>query len=104
MRPDETTPQEEELAALLGAFDDALAAGAPPPLDDAAAMGPRLQENLQCLQLLHLLRPGAELDKETRTQGDKERTAGSVSVSEEEEGAERYTLTRVHAVGGIGRV
>src|SRR5260370_30671232 len=107
MSRDEVTPQEEQLAALLAAYDDALAAGAPPPGD---ALQPRLQEDLQCLQLLHQLRPGGT-DKETGRPGDKETNATPVSLSpglpvsrsaQQGEPGERYTLASLPAQGGIG--
>ena len=60
MSRDEAAPRDEEYAALLAAFDDALAGGAAPPRDGAPAeLRPRLAEDLECLHLLHQLRPPA---------------------------------------------
>jgi WD40 repeat protein len=107
MTPDDTTPQEEQLASLLAAFDDALAAGAPPPGHGApAAMRPRLEEDLEYLHLLHQLRPG------TPGREDHEVSpfplAGDGGMRAEappaEPPGERYRLIRPHAAGGIGQV
>src|SRR5262245_30929772 len=93
MSRDEVTPQEEQLADLLAAFDDAMAAGAPPPDHGAPAeIQPRLEEDLACLQLLHQLRPGPS---------EVPPIDSGLSTSEP---GERYTLTRLHALGGIGQV
>jgi eukaryotic-like serine/threonine-protein kinase len=86
MSRDEATPQDEQLAALLAAFDEALATGAAPPGDVPAAARPRLDEDLECLQLLHRLRPGLPAPTEVPESG------------------ERYTLRHLHAAGGIGEV
>jgi WD40 repeat protein/serine/threonine protein kinase len=93
MSRDEVTPQEEQLADLLAAFDDAMAAGAPPPDHGAPAeIQPRLEEDLACLQLLHQLRP---------VPSEMPPTDSGPSTSEP---GERYTLTSLHALGGIGQV
>ncbi len=115
MSADEATPQEEQFAAMLAAFDDALAAGMPPPGNDApAAIQPRLEQDLECLQLLHHLRPSAasvDLDADAqrhRNEGSLEAAANSPSFAgsgvDPEGSGERYTLTRLHARGGIGQV
>jgi WD40 repeat protein/serine/threonine protein kinase len=122
MSPDQATPQEEQLASLLAAFDDALAAGAPlpgdgapaelqPRLDEALAclrllhqpgdgvpaeLQPRLDEALACLRLLHQLRPGPPSGRGAEDQP-------SAPPPSAEPGA-RYTLIRLHAAGGIGQV
>src|SRR6516162_8637552 len=109
MSADEATPQEEQFAAMLAAFDDALAAGMPPPGNDApAAVQPRLEQDLECLQLLHHLRPSAaslDLDAEAKLH----RNDGSIDAAaapnfadsrvHQEGSGERYTLTRLHACG-----
>jgi WD40 repeat protein/serine/threonine protein kinase len=100
MSRDEATSQEEEFAALLAAFDEALAAGGALPDDAAPAeMRPRLAEDLKCLHLLNQLRPpasdrGIEID------------AGPAASSESRApGSEdRYSVLRLHAAGGIGQV
>ncbi|MBO0699210.1 MAG: serine/threonine protein kinase, partial [Zavarzinella sp.] len=87
MSRDEATAEERQLAALLAAYDDALAAGASPPAAPPALRG-RLADNLACLHLLHQLRPDpAELGPATPP-----------------ETGERYVLVRPHASGGIGDV
>jgi WD40 repeat protein len=91
MSRDQATPQEEQLAALLAAFDDALAAGGPSPAAATpAGLGPRLEEDLECLHLLNQLRSGPPAPA-----GSQPSTA---------EPAERYRLSRLHAAGGIGQV
>jgi WD40 repeat protein/serine/threonine protein kinase len=102
MSPDAATPQDEQFAALLAAFDDALAGGAPPrggepsPLDSLAGAPPdvqaRLQEDLECLQLLGQLRPPGR--------GGPSAGLGSGAAGT---GA-RYALVRPHATGGVGQV
>ena len=116
MSADEATPQEEQFAAMLAAFDDALAAGRPPPGNDApAAIQPRLEQDLECLQLLHHLRPSSaslDLDDEAAAQrsdgtdfgGAKQSPSFAGSRVDQEGPGERYTLTRLHARGGIGQV
>jgi WD40 repeat protein/tRNA A-37 threonylcarbamoyl transferase component Bud32 len=97
MSRDEATPQEEQLAALLAAFDDALAAGVPPPGHGAPAeMRSRLEEDLECLHLLDQLRPDPPLRPAA--------PAGGVGHPDATESGERYTLVRPHAAGGIGQV
>src|SRR5262245_45339795 len=99
MSRDEATPQEEQLAALLAAFDDALAAGASPPGNGAPAeMQPRLEEDLECLHLLHQLRPSSERG------ADETSSAPHSTLRAPRSEEERYTLIRPHAAGGIGQV
>jgi WD40 repeat protein/tRNA A-37 threonylcarbamoyl transferase component Bud32 len=106
MSRDESTPQEEELADLLAAFDDALAAGAP-PADSAAlaaggapaAMQPRLEEDLECLRLLHQLRTSPS---DCGLEDGPASNPQSAIPNPQSDG--RYTLTRLHALGGIGQV
>src|SRR5260370_28550265 len=103
MSPGDVSPQEEQLADILAAFDAALAAGAPPPGNPApAALQPRLEEDLECLQLLHRLRSGAPEDKETRGQGDKE-TIGQGDQEPRIEPGALYTLTPLDAQVSIGQ-
>src|SRR5262245_6894715 len=93
MNRDEATPQEEQLADLLAAFDEALASGAPPPGHGApAAIRCRLEEDLECPHLLPRLRPGPS----SAPPADPGPAAAAPG--------ERYTLARLHAVGGIGQV
>src|SRR5437899_4929779 len=100
MSRDQATPPDEQYAALLAAFDDALAGGAAPPAGGAPAdLRPRLEADLECLHLLHLLRPEPS---EPRPSG-----SGSPSLPDgrgSEEPGERYTPIRLHAAGGIGQV
>jgi WD40 repeat protein/serine/threonine protein kinase len=89
---DEATPQEEELAELLGAIDDALAKDGPVPDGNPSnAIQARLDDDLACLHLLHQLRQ-----------------AGADAVPKEplpaEESAARYTVIRLQGEGGIGQV
>ena len=92
MSRDEATPQEEQLAALLAACDEALAKGAAPLADGAPdELLPRLEEDLECLHLLHHLR--AERPAQPRLAGGDGTAAGA-----------RYIPIRLHAVGGIGQV
>src|SRR5262245_7119944 len=110
MSPDEATPQDEQLADLLAAFDDALVAGAPPPdgapldhFQDACAMiGPRLGEDLECLHLLHQLRPGPST--EDRRSKIEDREEAPIDPRSPEASGERYALIRLHGAGGIGQV
>src|SRR5579884_2303445 len=93
MSPDEVTPQDEQFAALLAAFDDALASGTPPPADATpAGLEPRLRQDLECLRLLGHLRPG--------TPG----AVGAEPAPAETDSGERYVLLRRHAAGGLGEV
>jgi WD40 repeat protein/serine/threonine protein kinase len=102
MNPDESSPQEEQLAALLAAFDDALAAGAPPAdpaVFAAAVFQPRLEEDLECLRLLNQLRSGPP---DCGLDNGHSSNPPSVNSAAPTDG--RYTLTRLHALGGIGQV
>jgi WD40 repeat protein/tRNA A-37 threonylcarbamoyl transferase component Bud32 len=112
-----STPPEERLADLLAAYDEGLAAGAPPPppsVADAADGTPappdlddRLQEDLACLRLLdRLLRKKEDGRPKTEEREDLPSLPSSVFglASSEEEAACRYELSRLHATGGIGRV
>jgi WD40 repeat protein len=90
MSRDEATPQEEQFAALLAAFDDALAGAASPPAAAPAEMQPRLEEDLKCLELLHQLRPPSA------TSGPQEPGIPNPDG--------RYTVLRLHAAGGLGQV
>jgi WD40 repeat protein/tRNA A-37 threonylcarbamoyl transferase component Bud32 len=93
MSRDQATPQEERFAALLAAFDDALATGAPPPGDTAPdALRPRLEDDLQCLQLLHHLRPTGPAP------------APATPAAPAAACGPRYHLVQLHAVGGLGHV
>ncbi|OAI39250.1 hypothetical protein AYO40_01385 [Planctomycetaceae bacterium SCGC AG-212-D15] len=89
---DEATPQEEELAALLAAFDDALADDLPlPAANPPASLQNRLAEDLECLHLLHQLRyKGAD--------------PSPIESSSADEGGPRYTVLRLQGEGGIGQV
>src|SRR5579883_2480476 len=106
MSRDEATPQDEQFAALLAAFDDALAAGAPPTDHDAPdAIQARLNEDLECLHLLHQLRPpsaGRESNQRNLSPLEEDRGVGGETPAAES--GVRYSLIRPHAVGGIGRV
>src|ERR1700722_15551824 len=98
MNRDEVTAREEQYAALLAACDDALADGAAPPSDAAPdELRRRLKEDLECLQLLHQLRPPTECGMKDLSFNPQ--TAFPISHSEE-----RYTPLRLHAAGGIGQV
>lgn len=93
MNRDEGTVEEEKLAALLAAFDDALATGhRPPGGTPPPEVKPLIEENLEYLYLLHQLRPQGSASSTTAHQPGE-------SIAEE-----RYTLARLHAVGGIGQV
>ena len=95
MSPEEATAHDEEYAALLSAFDDALAGAALPPADGhAAALPPRLAEDLACLHLLHQLRAGPEPEKRSPEPGAENAS----------EAGEHYSVLRLHAAGGIGQV
>jgi eukaryotic-like serine/threonine-protein kinase len=87
---DEADPvQEMELASLLAAHDDQLAAGAAAlePCGGAPpAFGQRWREDEELLRLLGRLRPRGE-EKNERESGD-----------------DCYELLRLHASGGMGRV
>jgi WD40 repeat protein/tRNA A-37 threonylcarbamoyl transferase component Bud32 len=88
--PDQATPQDEQFAALLAAFDDALATGAPPPDAVPAELEPRLRQDLESLRLLSRLRPDPDA-------GDPD-GPGAADLGE------RYAVGRLHAAGGIGQV
>jgi WD40 repeat protein len=93
MSRDEATPQEEQLASLLGAIDDALANGSSPPASQAGGeLQSRLQEDFQCLLLLNQLRPGSGEAPTVDPQ------PGAVPVGP------RYTPIRLQGVGGVGQV
>src|SRR5262249_179676 len=118
MSRDEATPQEEQYAALLAAFDDALAGGAPPPRpptppDTPPDRRPRLEDDLECLPLLHRLRPsecgvrnaecGMKDEDEPRPEAG-ELSSIPHSALRTPHSEERYTVIRLHAAGGIGQV
>src|SRR5262245_22862377 len=92
MSRDEATPRDEEFAALLAAYDDALAAGAAPARDAPAELRPRLDNDLECLYLLDRLRPPPPPEVPPAPGPDAA------------EPGERYTPIRLHGVGGIGEV
>jgi WD40 repeat protein/serine/threonine protein kinase len=91
-------PPAEEVVALLRAYDDSLASGAPLSTADREALSPdlraALEEHLDCLHLLD------ELRRHPRTAPAPVGKHSSAGASADE----RYTLTRLHAVGGIGQV
>jgi WD40 repeat protein/serine/threonine protein kinase len=93
MNADDRAHVEEELAALLAACDDALARGeAPdyPGLESAPpALRPQLDEYISCLRLLDQLR---------------HREPVPPPSADEIGPGERYTLTRLHACGGMGQI
>lgn len=92
MSRDEATAREEQLAALLAAYDDALATGQVPPGDSPPPeVRPLVEDNLECLFLLHQLRPTTPPHPAPHQPGE--------SIAED-----RYTLDRLHALGGIGQV
>jgi WD40 repeat protein/serine/threonine protein kinase len=107
MSRDEATPQDEQFAALLAAFDDALAAGTPPTDSDAPdAVRDRLNEDLECLQLLHQLRPDS-VRRDGNPGNNPPLEEGAEMAGPQPDVAEpgmRYRLIRPHAVGGIGQV
>jgi WD40 repeat protein/serine/threonine protein kinase len=80
--------EEERLAALLAEYDDALASGQPIPDQLTVHLKEQLGEDLECLHLLHHLRPDSYVDP-IRTHPDV---------------SNRYELIRRHAIGGIGHV
>src|ERR1700677_3653569 len=100
MSRDEATPQEEQFADLLAAFDDALAGGARPHPEGAPVeLRPRLEEDLECLELLHQLRidrAGVHPARPTASETAADPLAAPSSA--------RYLPLRLHAVGGIGQV
>src|SRR5579883_578970 len=97
MSPDEACAQEEQYAALLAAFDDALAGAPGPGPTPPADVRPRLEADLACLQLLNQLRPPS-------AEGAAPPSEESASQPSAEETVERYELIRLHAAGGIGQV
>ncbi|MCI0464316.1 MAG: serine/threonine protein kinase, partial [Gemmataceae bacterium] len=96
MNPDDPSSQEELLAALLAAYDESLAVSAVPPAPAGNGAPPtlaaRIQEDLACLQLLHQLRPRQPAAALPTAEGRDAEPSG------------RYTLVRLQAIGGIGRV
>jgi WD40 repeat protein len=93
MSADDSDTAEDELASLLAACDDALAAGAPPERTDAppsaSALHERLQRGVACMKLLrHVLPPTAP----ERTAAPPLRTLG------------RYEIRRELGRGGFGVV
>jgi WD40 repeat protein/serine/threonine protein kinase len=103
MSRDEASVQEEQYAALLAAFDDALAGAAPAPgQDPPAEMRPRLEEDLAYLHLLHQLRPAlSDAPVPMANDGPK---VDSASRPRSEGPVDRYRLIRLHAAGGVGQV
>jgi eukaryotic-like serine/threonine-protein kinase len=100
MSRDEATPQEEQFADLLAAYDEALAGGVRPRPDGAPVeLHSRLADDLECLQLLHQLRLERSADKHALPGDGGADTDGRAPPS-----SSRYLPIRVHAVGGIGQV
>jgi eukaryotic-like serine/threonine-protein kinase len=116
---DDSLPPDEQFASVLAAWDEALAAGATP--GPAAGGSPelwgRLERGLACLQRLRGLRPPGRSTAPPAADtprpdgwapGDLPRSladpppAASGLLSPEP--GRRYTLTRLHATGGVGRV
>ena len=66
MNPEEATPQDQEFATQLAAYDEALAAGrlaaTPSPADSNSEVEPRLERCLELLPLLRGLRPSQRND------------------------------------------
>jgi WD40 repeat protein/serine/threonine protein kinase len=92
MSGDQATPQEEHLSALLADFDEALQTGSTPAAGRVPPeMRHRFNEDVECLQLLRQLWRGSP-------------SAPASQQSDATGPAARYTLSRLHAVGGIGQV
>ena len=116
MKADEPAPLDEPFTSFLVACDEALAAGATPSVAGAVEETPelrvRLERGLAFLQRLHRLRlqhRSAVLCSPKRGASDSHSTpprdpdpAGTADFVPESRA--RYTLTRLHATGGIGRV
>jgi WD40 repeat protein/tRNA A-37 threonylcarbamoyl transferase component Bud32 len=123
VNPNDALSPDEQFASVLAAWDEALAAGTTPR---PAAGGPpelwsRLERALACLQRLHGLRPprpsnafppaDTPLPDDPTSGQVRPSPADSASPTESDEAIHaihesgpRYTLTRLHATGGIGRV
>ena len=116
MNVDDALPPDEQFASVLAAWDEALAAGETPR---PAAGGPpelwdRLERGLACLQRLQRLRPcpssitppAADTPRfDGPTPGEVHPSLADPAASVARPGpGRRYTRTRLHATGGIGRV
>jgi WD40 repeat protein/serine/threonine protein kinase len=98
MNADEALSREEEIAACLRSYDDALASGASLSRIDGPEIPPDLRtllkDELDCLHLLDELRP--------RPEGAPPAAHGAIRTCDDAD--TRYKLTRLHAVGGVGQV
>jgi WD40 repeat protein/serine/threonine protein kinase len=93
MSRDHPKAADEDLASFLAAVDDALAAGATPPIHaPPPGAASRLTEDLECLHLLNLLRPAAPTENQP---------AADASTPPR---GHRYTLAKLRGVGGIGQI
>jgi len=115
-------PPDEQFATLLAAWDEALAAGTSPgpATGGSPELWGRLERGLACLQRLQRLRPHGgsaacsaadtpRLDSSVPGEvhcspADPPRTAPGGTVNDAAAPRRRYTLTRLHATGGIGRI
>jgi WD40 repeat protein/serine/threonine protein kinase len=105
---DEALPPDDQFASVLAAWDEALAEGATPgsPTGGSPELWSRLERGLACLQRLQGLRPRRS---DTPPAADTPRldspaAAPGGPVPPAPAPGPRYTLTRLHATGGIGRV
>src|SRR5262249_33700626 len=119
---DDSLPPDEQFASVLAAWDEALAAGAiPGPANGGSPeLWGRLERSLACLQRLQRLRPHArsathpaadtpQLDSSVpgevyQSPTDPPTAASGATGNCTPAPGRRYTLTRLHATGGIGRV
>ena len=121
MNVDDSLPPDEQFASVLAAWDEALAAGATP--GPATAGSPelwgRLERGLACLQRLQRLRPhdrtaappladtppfDSSVPAVYQTPTGSPLAAPGDTVNDSSAPGGRYTRTRLHATGGIGRV
>lgn len=114
MNVNDALPPDEQFATVLAAWDEALAAGAAPgpATGGSPEIWSRLERGLACLQRLQNLRPrdrsvaptSADTPRLDNPTPEPAATGSGETIDYAPEPGRRYTLTRLHATGGIGRV
>jgi serine/threonine protein kinase len=106
MTEEESKLLDAQFSSLLDACQEAIAAGAAPPMPDetcaSAELRSRVERGVACLHRLQSLRPRTSSSSPSPT--DAPTVAATELLASDAALGQRYTLNRLHASGGIGRV